>query len=141
MSPHRKRPAKILLPILHQTPEEFEDWVEGDPAVPHPEASADPGVEKAFLAALDGEARPARYCCEAMEAQLGFARSAPVILFDGKDYWLPLAGTDGAPQAGAKVDFCPWCGRRLAKREERPDDRRPRHPKNRRGHRANKRPR
>jgi hypothetical protein len=116
-----KKPT-FILPVLGQPPEmeddddhdEESDWEAGDEAVPHPDASAAPDIEKAFLAAMSGEARPARTCCEEMEVQLGFARSAPVILYDGKSYWLPVAGAD---RMGAKVLYCPWCGKRLEEKK------------------------
>ncbi len=115
-----KKPT-FILPVLGQPPEMDDDddelgddWEDSDPAVPHPDASAAPDIEKAFMAATVGEARPARICCLEMEVQLGFSRTTPVILFDGKSYWLPAAT---AERMGARITFCPWCGKRLEEKK------------------------
>jgi hypothetical protein len=112
----------FILPVLGHPPgmdddddnDEESDWEAGDEAVPHPDASAAPDIEKAFMAATVGEARPARICCVEMEVQLGFSRTTPVILFDGKGYWLPAAT---AERMGARIMFCPWCGKRLEEKK------------------------
>ena len=115
-----KKPT-FILPVLGQPPEMDDDddevgddWEDSDPAVPHPDASAAPDIEKAFMAATVGEARPARICCIEMEVQLGFSRTTPVILFDGKSYWLPAAT---AERMGARIMHCPWCGKRLEEKK------------------------
>jgi len=114
----------FILPVLGQPPEMDDDddddidgesdWEAGDESVPHPDASAAPDIEKAFMAATVGDARPARICCIEMEVQLGFSRTTPVILFDGKSYWLPAAT---AERMGARITFCPWCGKRLEEKK------------------------
>ena len=112
----------IELPVLPSGPTGEAAWKAEDEAVPHPEASAAPELERAFLHSFAGEARAPRQCCEEMEVQLGFSRTQPVILFDGKGYWLPApTGNPGViPTVGARVRFCPWCGRDLERARSGP---------------------
>ena len=108
--PHKK---PVVLPVLN--PDIEEDWLESDEAVPHPEASADPETERQVLHSFAREAKPAKQCCEEMETQLGFSRTQPVVLHDGNHYWLPSpTGDPGVvPTLGAKIQYCPWCGKNL----------------------------
>ena len=122
-----RRPKKpFALPVLN--PEAAEDWLESDEAVPHPDASADPEVERQFLHSFAREARPAKQCCEEMETQLGFSRTQPVVLHDGRNYWLPSPSGDPGvlPAIGATISFCPWCGKNLD-RAAHPPRPRPQH--------------
>ncbi len=119
MAPHP--PKKPLpLPVLNPEPADEEAWEEEDEAVPHPEASAAPEVERAFLHSFAKEAREMRVCCEEMETQLGFSRTQPVVIRDGDKYFLPSpTGNPGViPTVGAEIRFCPWCAKPLGKRAQ-----------------------